>query len=120
SIRYSFLAGDLCGQTLGIVGLGAVGTHVARICAAFGMDVVAYDPYLTGDEAASRGARKIEKLETLLADADVVSIHASLTEETRGLIGARQFAAMKPSTIFINTARGPIVDEPALVRALKN
>ena len=121
NVRYTFRSGDLWGRTVGIVGLGEIGTHVARICGAgFGMQVIAYDPYLHGDEIAARGARKVERLDELLSRSDVVSVHAVLTEETRGMIGARELAVMKPSTILVNTARGPIVDEAALAEALRN
>jgi phosphoglycerate dehydrogenase-like enzyme len=108
----------LDGKTLGIVGLGRVGQHVARLAAAFGMQVVAWSPTLTAAAASSRGAERRD-LDDLLREADVVSIHASLTPESRGLIDARRIALLKTSAFLINTARGPIVDERALVEALQ-
>jgi phosphoglycerate dehydrogenase-like enzyme len=107
----------LHGKTLGSIGLGRVGTHVARIAKAFGMRVLGWSPRLTDAAAAAAGAERRE-LDALLAEADVVTIHASLTPTSRGLIDARRLALMKPSAYLINTARGPIVHEEALVRSL--
>jgi len=98
----------LHGKTLGIVGLGRVGRHVAVLGRAFGMNVVSW----------TRGAMP-QELDRLMRGSDVVSIHASLSDQTRGLIDARRIALMKPSAVLINTARGPIVDTAALVRALE-
>jgi phosphoglycerate dehydrogenase-like enzyme len=106
-------------KTLGIVGLGRLGQHVARLGAAFGMRVVAWSPSLTKETAPNRGAEYLE-LDELLATADVVSIHVSLKPETRGLIDARRIALMKPTAYLVNTARGPIVEEGALVAALQD
>jgi len=107
----------LRGKTLGIVGFGHVGRHVARIAAAFEMRVLAWGRRLTAEEADGAGVER-RQLDELLRSADVVSIHATLSEETRGLIGAERLALMKPTAFLINTARGPIVDEPALCAAL--
>ncbi len=107
----------LRGKTLGIVGLGHVGYHVAKIAAAFEMNVFAWGRRLTAESAAQAGAQ-YRALDDLLAASDLVSIHATLTEETRGLIDARRLALMRPTAILINTARGPIVDEAALCAAL--
>jgi phosphoglycerate dehydrogenase-like enzyme len=107
----------LRGKTLGIVGLGYVGRHVARIATAFGMDVLAWGPRLTAEAAAGAGAASCD-LDALLARADVVSIHATLAPESRGLIDARRIALMKRTAYLVNTARGPIVDEAALCDAL--
>lgn len=107
----------LSGKTLGVVGLGRVGTHVARLGKAFGMRVLAWSPRLTDEVALERGAERRE-LDELLTDSDVVSIHASLTSASRGLIDARRLTLMKPSAYLVNTARGPIVDEAALIAAL--
>ncbi len=107
----------LHGKTLGSIGLGRVGTHVARIAKAFGMRVLGWSPRLTDASAAAAGAERRE-LDALLAEADVVTIHASLTPTSRGLIDARRLALLKSSAYLINTARGPIVDEDALVAAL--
>ena len=107
----------LHGKALGIVGVGRVGRHVARLGAAFGMRVLGWGPRLT-DALAASAAVEPRSLAELLRDSDVVSIHAALTTESRGLIDAQQIALMKPSAYLINTARGAIVDETALVEAL--
>lgn len=104
-------------KTLGIVGLGHVGRHAAKIANAFEMRVLAWGPRLTDDIAASAGVERRE-LDDLLRTADVVSIHATLTPESRGLIDRRRLALMKPTAYLINTARGPIVDEAALIETL--
>ena len=111
------LTAVLHGKTLGIVGLGHVGRHVARIAAALEMRVVAWGPRLTPEIAAAAGVERLE-LDDLLRTADVVSIHATLAPESRGLLDARRLALMKPTAYLINTARGPIVDERALAAAL--
>jgi phosphoglycerate dehydrogenase-like enzyme len=100
----------LRGKTLGIVGLGHVGRHVARIATAFEMKVLAWGRRLTSEAAAQAGA-EYRELDDLLRSSEIVSIHATLSDETRGLIDARRFALMKPTSFLINTARGPIVDE---------
>jgi len=107
----------LYGKAFGAVGLGRVGGHAARIAKACGMRVLAWSPRLTDEAAAAAGAERRE-LDALLAEADVVSIHVSLTPTSRGLIDERRLALMKPSAYLVNTARGPIVDERALVAAL--
>ena len=108
----------LSGRTLGLAGLGRVGSAVARIGVAFGMEVVAWSQHLTPERAAEVGATAVSKQE-LLARSDVLSIHLVLSGRTRGLIGAAELAAMKPSALLVNSSRGPIVDEPALVDALQ-
>lgn len=108
----------LHGKTLGIVGLGRVGRHVATIARAFGMRVIAWGPRLTDVAAADAGTTRRD-LDDLLREADVVSVHATLAPESRGLLDARRLALMKPGAYLINTARGPIVDEAALVEALR-
>ena len=107
----------LHGKTLGVIGMGRVGTHVARLGKAFGMRVLGWSPRLTTAAAAAAGAERHE-LDALLATADVVTIHCSLTPTSRGLLDTRRLALMKPSAYLINTARGPIVDEEALLAAL--
>jgi phosphoglycerate dehydrogenase-like enzyme len=106
-------------KTLGIVGLGRVGQHVARLGAAFGMRVLAWSPGLTDAAASAAGAERIS-LDELLAESDVVSVHAALTAGSRGLLDARRIGFMKSSAYLINTARGPIVDQAALAEALLN
>ena len=108
---------DLAGATLGVVGLGRLGEKVARIGGAFGMDVVAWSQNLTDERAAEVGVRRVAKDE-LLRTADVVTIHLQLSDRTRALVGRDELALMKDSAILINTSRGPIVDESALVEAL--
>ncbi len=108
---------DLANKTLGIIGLGSIGTQVAKVALAFGMNVIAWSQNLTSEAAAAAGARLVSKQE-LLHDADVVSIHLVLSDRTRGLIDAPEFALMKRSARLVNTSRGPIVTEAALLDAL--
>jgi phosphoglycerate dehydrogenase-like enzyme len=108
---------SLHGKTLGIVGLGHLGKRVAEIGKAFGMNVVAWSQNLTAERAAEAGVTLVAKDE-LMSRSDVITIHLVLSDRTRGLIGAREFALMKPSAILVNTSRGPIIDEAALVEAL--
>jgi phosphoglycerate dehydrogenase-like enzyme len=110
---------DLAGATLGVIGLGRLGEKVARIGGAFGMDVVAWSENLTVERAADVGVRRVTKDE-LLTTADVVTIHQQLSGRTQGLIGRAEFAQMKPTAILVNTSRGPIVDEAALLEALRD
>ena len=117
--RTTFVGAELHGKTIGIVGLGHVGRRVAELCRGlFAMRVLAYDPYLSADEIAERGAEKVE-LDDLLRRADFVSLHCPLTDETRGMIGAREFALLQPHTYFITTCRGHVHDETALLAALQ-
>jgi phosphoglycerate dehydrogenase-like enzyme len=108
---------DLAGSTLGVLGLGRLGTQVARIGQAFDMRVIAWSRNLTPERAAEAGATWVSKDE-LFATADVVTVHLKLGDGTTGLVGAAELAAMKPTAILVNTSRGPIVDENALVTAL--
>lgn len=108
---------DLAGKTLGIVGLGNIGSQVAKVGLAFGMQVLAWSQHLTQQSAAAVGARLASK-EELLREADVVSIHLVLSERTRGLIGAAELRQMKPTARIVNTSRGPIIVESALIDAL--
>jgi phosphoglycerate dehydrogenase-like enzyme len=107
----------LHGKTFGIIGLGRIGLHVARIANAFGLTVLAWSPRLTDAAARERGAQRRE-LDQLLRESDVVSIHAALSAESRGLLDASRIGLMKPTAYLVNTARGPIVDEVALIDAL--
>jgi phosphoglycerate dehydrogenase-like enzyme len=110
---------DLAGSTLGIIGLGRLGERVAKVGLAFEMDVVAWSQNLTAERAAEVGVRRVEKDE-LLETADIVTIHTVLSKRTRGLIGRPELERMKPTAILVNTSRGPIVDETALVEALRD
>jgi phosphoglycerate dehydrogenase-like enzyme len=110
---------DLAGKTLGVIGLGRIGRQVAAVGRAFGMEVTAWSQNLTEEAARAAGARRLDKLD-LLAGADVVTVHLVLSERTRGLIGAAELEQMKPTAYLVNTSRGPIVDERALVAALRS
>lgn len=107
----------LAGKTLGIVGLGTIGTQVAKVGAAFNMELIAWSQNLEAERAAKVGAKRVERDE-LLAKADIVTLHLVLSDRTRGLIGARELGLMKRSAFLVNTSRGPIVDEAALAAAL--
>lgn len=109
----------LRGRTLGIVGLGRIGRAVAAKAQVFGLEVLAHDPYLPAEATLPQGVRMVD-LPGLLTDSDYVTLHPPLNEETHGLIGAGQFALMKPSAFIINCARGPIIDETALYAALRD
>jgi phosphoglycerate dehydrogenase-like enzyme len=109
---------DLEGRTLGIIGLGNLGAKVGKIGYAMGMKVIAWSENLTDERAKERGAERAAKDE-LFKRSDVVSIHSVLSPRTRGLVGAREFALMKPTALLINTSRGPIIDEAALLAALR-
>jgi phosphoglycerate dehydrogenase-like enzyme len=108
---------DLAGKTLGLIGLGNIGAKVAKIGAAFGMQVIAWSQNLSGEKAGLAGATLVTK-EELLRQSDIVSIHLVLSERTRGLIGAAELALMRPTARLVNTSRGPIVAEAALIAAL--
>jgi phosphoglycerate dehydrogenase-like enzyme len=112
------LGSGLNGKTLGVLGLGTLGSRVARIGRAFEMNVVAWSQNLTAERAAAAGATLVDRDE-LLARADVVTIHLVLSERTRGLLGARELARMRKTAYLVNTSRGPIVEEAALIRALE-
>ncbi len=109
----------LNGKTLGVIGLGNLGSQVAAVGKAFQMNVIAWSQNLTAERAASLGATLVSKDE-LLAQSDIVTIHLVLSDRTRGLIGTRELGLVKPSAYIVNTSRGPIVDEAALVTALQN
>lgn len=109
---------DLAGQTLGVIGLGNLGKRVAAVGLAFGMDVVAWSQNLTVGAAAVVGVRAVTK-EDLLREADIVTIHLRLSERTRGLLGDAELRLLKPTALLINTSRGPIVEEAALLAALR-
>ena len=116
--RNQYIGRELLNRTVGVIGIGNVGSRVAELCRGlFNMRVLAYDPYLTAAQISARGGEKVE-LEELLRSADYVSVHCPLTRESRGMIGAAQFALMRPDAWFITTARGFIHDEGALADAL--
>lgn len=115
--RKSFNGIELYGKTLGLVGAGRIGSEVGRRARAFGMRVIAFDPYLSDEEARARQIERVS-LEDLLRRADVVSLHVPLTDSTAGMIGERELAMMKPGAFLVNAARGGVVDEIALRNAL--
>ena len=117
--RQRFMGVQLSGKTLGLVGLGRIGSEVARRARAFGMTVLAYDPYVGPERAAALGVQVVPLAE-LLASSDFVSIHCPLTPRTRHLLGEAELARMKPGSYLINCARGGIVDEAALAAALRS
>jgi phosphoglycerate dehydrogenase-like enzyme len=109
----------VAGKTLGILGLGKLGARMATIGAAFGMTVTAWSQNLTEERCHAVGAVKAGSKDELLSQADVVTIHLVLSDRTRGLIGRREFGLMKPTAYLVNTSRGPIVDQAALIEALE-
>jgi phosphoglycerate dehydrogenase-like enzyme len=112
------VGGDLNGRTLGLLGLGRLGVRVASVGQAFGMETIAWSQNLTEERAAEHGVSAVTKDE-LFARADIVSVHLVLSERTRGLVGPAELAGMKPTALLVNTSRGPIVDEYALLAALR-
>lgn len=110
---------QLYGKTLGIIGLGKIGGEVAKRARAFNMRLLGYDPYVAPEKAEEAGV-ELTELDALLAESDVVSLHAALTDESRHLIGAEQLARMKPGAVLVNCARGGLVEEKALLEALKS
>jgi D-3-phosphoglycerate dehydrogenase len=111
--------GQLRDETLGIIGYGRIGSAVARRAAPFGMEILTYDPYLPQPPPRETGVRQVQTLDELLELADFVSIHCPLTPETLHMIGEPQLRRMKPTSYIINTARGPVIDQQALTRALQ-
>ncbi|MFC0330972.1 D-2-hydroxyacid dehydrogenase family protein [Paenibacillus sepulcri] len=111
---------DLLGKRLGLLGLGHIGSNVARIGQAFGMEVAAWSQNLTAEKAAAAGVKLASSKEELLESSDFVSIHLVLGDRTRGLLGARELGLMRPSAYLINTSRAPIVDRDALIEALRS
>jgi phosphoglycerate dehydrogenase-like enzyme len=111
------IGGDLAGSTLGLVGFGRLGKRMATVAQAFEMEVLAWSQNLDPEEARAAGARPVEKA-AVFERADIVSVHYKLSERSRGLVGAAELAAMKPSAYLVNTSRGPVVDTEALVAAL--
>ena len=120
TFKYHHPIGEMAGKTAGIVGYGRIGRRTAAILrAAFGMRVLVYSPSADAKALRSEGVTKIDRLHDLLRSSDVVSLHLPLTDGSEGLIGAAELACMRETAILINTSRGPVIDEPALVRALQ-
>lgn len=109
----------LWGRTAGIIGLGRIGGAMARRCVASRMRTMVYDPFATDDQIASLEAERVTSLETLFAESDLISIHAPSMPDTRHLVNADRLALIKPTAILVNTSRGPLIDEAALVSALE-
>jgi D-3-phosphoglycerate dehydrogenase / 2-oxoglutarate reductase len=120
AVRSSYRAFELSGKTLGLVGCGAIGREVARLCTCLGMNISVYDPFADPKSIEAAGYTYRDNLEVLLKESDVISIHTPLTDKTRGFIGSREFSLMKDGVILVNCARGEVVDEPALIKALHN
>ncbi len=119
--QYNLTGVDLEGKPLGIIGTGRIGSAVARKCiAAFDMKVQGYDPYLSAETMKSFGVQKVERLEDMLPKLDFLTVHCPLTQETKGMVGKRELALMKKGAYVINTARGGIVNEKALLEALNS
>ena len=110
---------DLKGKVLGLLGMGNLGSHMARIGAAFGMTVIAWSQNLTSERASQFGARLVSKDE-LFSESDIISIHLQLSDRTRGIVGRHELGLMKPTSFLINTSRGPVVDESALLDVLRS
>jgi phosphoglycerate dehydrogenase-like enzyme len=108
----------LKGKTLGLIGLGHIGSLVARVGSAFDMNIIAWSQNMTAEQAAGCDATLVDK-ETLFKEADVVSVHLVLSDRSRGLVGAAELALMKPTAYLVNISRGPIVDEKALIDVLE-
>ena len=119
--QYNLTGVDLEGKPLGIIGTGRIGSSVARKCiAAFDMKVQGYDPYVSADVMKSFGVQKVERLEEMLPKIDFLTVHCPLNRETKGMVGKRELAQMKKGAYVINTARGGIVNEKALLEALNS
>lgn len=117
--RHELTGPELRAATVGLIGLGAVGSRIAQLLAAFGSRVLAYDPYADPAAAAAVGAQLLP-LEQVLSAGDIISVHARLTDDTRGMFSTAAFAAMKRGARFVNTARGELVDQQALLSALQS
>ena len=119
--QYNLTGIDLEGKSLGIIGTGRIGSTVARKCiAAFDMKVKGYDPYVSSEVMKSFGVEKVERLEDMLPKIDILTVHCPLNEETKGMVGKEALARMKKGTYVVNTARGGIVNEKALLEALNS
>jgi D-3-phosphoglycerate dehydrogenase len=117
--KKKFMGVELYNKTLGIIGLGNIGSHVARMAHGIGMNIITYDPYLKEEKAKALGVKVVE-LDELLRTSDFITIHTPLTKETRGMINAKRIAKMKEGVRLINSARGGIIDEQALYEAIKS
>ena len=110
---------EIYGKTIGFVGIGGITREVIARLSGWGCSFIGYDPYVTAERAAAENVKKVD-WDTLFSTADIVSLHLPLTEETKGSIGEREFNLMKETALFINTARGKLVDQKALIQAIKS
>ena len=117
--KESYWGIELKGKTIGVIGFDKIGRKVGMLARCFGMEVLAYDPYIPEEEISKAGAKKVD-LETLLAGSDIISLHVPLTDKTRGLIGEKEISQMKKGAYIVNVSRGKVVDEKALYKALVN
>ena len=120
NIRNNCKAFEILGKTLGIIGFGNIGQEVAKLCSSIGIKILIYDPFIKPKIVEDMGFQFTEQLELLLKKSDIISIHVPLTKDTAGMIGPKEFNIMKPGAIVVNCARGNIINEKALVEALKN
>src|SRR5215470_13715615 len=118
--RKQFQGTELSGKTLGILGLGRIGSEIAKRAVAFGMKVLAYDPFLTDARARALGIQMVPDLDNLYRDADFITVHMPVTDQTRGMLNAAAFARMKPKVCLVNCARGEIIQEEDLLGALES
>ena len=118
--KYKYTGHELKGHVLGIIGYGNIGRRVGELAQAFGMTVIAYDPYVAKSEVAARGVEPVEDLDELVRRSDYLTVHTPMTSETKGMIGEKQFEEMKEGAIVVNCARGGIIDENAALKALKS
>jgi D-3-phosphoglycerate dehydrogenase len=118
--RSKLLGRELKGKTIGIIGVGRIGTEVARRAHAFGMEIAGYDPYISDDRFAALRMRRITDIGELLGAADIVTVHTPLNDETRGLLGSRELGRLKAGAFVVNMARGGIVDDAALLEGLRS
>ena len=117
--KKEFMGVEIAGKTLGIVGLGSIGSRMAQIgMNGFKLKILACDPYITGDRAAQFGGKLVD-LSTVMSESDIITLHTPLNEETRHMIGEKELRLMKPTANFINASRGPVVDEQALIKVLQ-
>lgn len=121
AIRYQNLPRDIWGKTLGVIGFGRIGSELGRLChRAFGMKTLAFDPFLPQESKSAHGDWvRFPELSSLFSESDIISLHVPLTDQTRHMVGEQELSWMKPDAFLINTARGPLIDEAALVKALK-
>lgn len=118
--RNKFVGSQLAGKTLGIIGMGRIGQAVARRAAAFEMKVLGYDPFVTPERAVELGVESVAKLENIYPLCDILTVHVPMGDDTRGLVGSKQLAAMRKGSFVVNCARGGIIDEAALAEAVKS